>query len=113
MAALIGAVNTVVREGDVLVGPNTDGKGFQSALRDNAGLDPSGKRFVFLGAGGAARAMTVEGAPGGAASVTVVNRTPERGQRFGRVPGGPHATRGPLSSPGREAAPYRRTPMWW
>jgi shikimate dehydrogenase len=78
-AALIGAVNTVVCEGDALTGHNTDGKGFLRALREDATLDPTGKRFVFLGAGGAARAMTVEVALAGAAHITVVNRTPERG----------------------------------
>ena len=59
-AALIGAVNTVRRAGDRLIGENTDGKGFLRSIRDDAGVDPAGKRVVFLGAGGAARAMTVE-----------------------------------------------------
>jgi len=78
-AALIGAVNTVVREGAALVGHNTDGKGFLRSLREDACLDPAGKRFVFLGAGGAARAMTVEVALAGARDITIVNRTIERG----------------------------------
>jgi shikimate dehydrogenase len=79
-AKLMGAVNTVRRDGDRLIGENTDGKGFLRSLREDAGLDPSGKRIVFLGAGGAARAMTVEMALGGAESITVVNRTPQRGE---------------------------------
>ena len=79
-AALIGAVNTVAREGDALVGHNTDGKGFLRSLREDAGLDPAGKRFVFLGAGGAARAMTIEVALTGASHITIVNRSPERGR---------------------------------
>jgi shikimate dehydrogenase len=79
-AALIGAVNTVVREGDRLVGHNTDGKGFVRSIREDAGLDPAGTRVVFLGAGGAARAMAVEMALAGAAHITVVNRSPGRGQ---------------------------------
>jgi shikimate dehydrogenase len=69
-AELIGAVNTVVREGDQLVGHNTDGKGFLRSVRDDAGVDPAGKRFVFLGAGGAGRAMSVELALAGAAQIT-------------------------------------------
>jgi shikimate dehydrogenase len=81
-AELIGAVNTVVREGDQLVGHNTDGKGFLRAIRDDAGVDPQGKRIVFLGAGGAARAMAVELALAGAAHITIVNRTPDRGERL-------------------------------
>lgn len=81
-AELIGAVNTVVREGDQLVGHNTDGKGFLRAIRDDAGVDPQGKRIVFLGAGGAARAMAVELALAGAAHITIVNRTPDRGEEL-------------------------------
>ena len=59
-AALIGAVNTVRRAGDRLIGENTDGKGFLRSVREDAGVDPAGKHVIFLGAGGAARAMTVE-----------------------------------------------------
>lgn len=81
-AALMGAVNTVRRAGDRLIGENTDGKGFLRSLREDAGLDPAGKRVVVLGAGGAARAVTVELALAGAAHITLVNRTPGRGQEL-------------------------------
>jgi shikimate dehydrogenase len=81
-AALIGAVNTVRREGDRLIGENTDGKGFLRSVREDAGMDPVGKSVVFLGAGGAARAMAVELALAGATDITVVNRSPERGQEL-------------------------------
>lgn len=81
-AELIGAVNTVVRDGDQLVGHNTDGKGFLRSVRDDAGVDPAGKRVVFLGAGGAARAMSVELALAGAAHITIVNRSLDRGQEL-------------------------------
>jgi shikimate dehydrogenase len=84
-AELIGAVNTIVREGEQLVGHNTDGKGFLRATLDDAGLDSEGKRFVFLGAGGAARAMSVEQALAGAAHITVVNRSLARGQALVRL----------------------------
>ena len=73
-AALMGAVNTVVRVGDRLVGENTDGKGFMTALTKDAKVDPKGKSVVVLGAGGAARAITVELALAGAERITVVNR---------------------------------------
>jgi shikimate dehydrogenase len=79
-AALIGAVNTVVRDEERLVGYNTDGKGFVRSVQEDAGINPSGQRVVFLGAGGAARAMAVEMALAGAASITIVNRTADRGQ---------------------------------
>ena len=78
-AALIGAVNTVRREGDRLIGENTDGKGFLHGVRTDAGVDPKGKRAVVLGAGGAARAIVTELALADAADVLVVNRSVERG----------------------------------
>lgn len=57
-ARLIGAVNTIeVREGGKLVGHNTDGRGFLRSLRDDARFNPRGKRFLFIGSGGAARAV--------------------------------------------------------
>lgn len=77
-AALIGAVNCIMRDGNKLVGENTDGKGFLQSLRGV--VDPQGKHVVLLGAGGAARAIAVELALAGAAAITVVNRSAERGQ---------------------------------
>ena len=81
-ARLMGAVNTVRREGRRLIGENTDGKGFLRSLREDAQVDPQGKKVVILGAGGAARAMTVELALAGAAHLTIVNRSPQRGQEL-------------------------------
>jgi len=55
-ARVIGAVNTVVRAGDKLVGHNTDGSGWGWGFRQalpNAKLD----RVVLLGAGGAGSAV--------------------------------------------------------
>ena len=81
-AALIGAVNTVRREGDRLIGENTDGKGFLRGLRLDAGIEPAGKRAVILGAGGAARAIVTELALAGASDVLVVNRSIRRGEQM-------------------------------
>jgi len=79
-AARMGAVNCIVREGNELVGENTDGKGFIESLRGVT--DPTDKRVVLLGAGGAARAIGIELALAGAAAITVVNRTVDRGQQL-------------------------------
>ena len=76
-AEVIGAVNCVLRDGDRLVGENTDGQGFLASLREV--VDPAGRSVVVLGAGGAARAVAVEVALAGASTVTVVNRDPRRG----------------------------------
>ncbi len=84
-AALIGAVNTVRREKDRLIGENTDGKGFLRALRDDAKVDPAGKRAVILGAGGAARAIGVELALAGVSHLTIVNRSAQRGAELVNV----------------------------
>lgn len=72
-ARLIGAVNTIVNNGGRLFGENTDGKGFMESLRAN-GVDPAGKKIVILGAGGAARAISVELSLAGAGAITIVNR---------------------------------------
>ena len=79
-AALMGAVNTVVRVGDKLIGENTDGKGFMRALMQDAKVDPKRKKVIVLGAGGAARSIAVELALAGAEQIAIVNRTPERGK---------------------------------
>jgi shikimate dehydrogenase len=79
-AQIIGAVNTVKREGDRLIGENTDGKGFLRGIRTDAGVDPAGKRVVMLGAGGAARAIGAELLLAGASELIVVNRSAERGE---------------------------------
>ncbi|MBI1902097.1 MAG: shikimate dehydrogenase [Planctomycetia bacterium] len=79
-AGLMGAVNCLFREGEKLLGENTDGKGFVQSLREVA--DPAGKKIVILGAGGAARAIAVELALSNCGEITIVNRTASRGQEL-------------------------------
>jgi shikimate dehydrogenase len=81
-AAIIGAVNTVRREGDRLIGENTDGKGFLRGVRIDAGVDAMNKRVVVLGAGGAARAIVTGLALAGASDVLVLNRLVSRGEQM-------------------------------
>jgi shikimate dehydrogenase len=81
-AAIIGAVNTVRREGERLIGKNTDGKGFLLGVRTDAGVDPRNKRVVVLGAGGAARAIVAELALAGVSDVLVLNRSVSRGEQM-------------------------------
>ncbi len=76
-ASLMGAVNCVVRREGKLIGENTDGKGFVESLRSLT--DPTGKSVVIFGAGGAARAISVEVALAGATKITIVNRSTDRG----------------------------------
>ena len=56
-AAAIGAVNTIQRLGDRLIGHNTDVDGFREFIAGDAGINVSGSRALVLGAGGAARAV--------------------------------------------------------
>ena len=77
-AARLGAVNCVINRGGTLYGANTDGAGFLASLARAAGFEPTGKRCLLIGAGGAARAVALALAGAGAASVTVVNRTPSK-----------------------------------
>ena len=66
VAAALGAVNCVVNEDGRLRGENTDGAGFLASLARGADFDPAGKRCLILGAGGAARAVTLALAGAGA-----------------------------------------------
>jgi shikimate dehydrogenase len=76
-AAVMGAVNCVVRRGASLIGENTDGKGFLKSLE--ATIDPKGRSVVLFGAGGAARAIAVELGFAGVKKITIVNRSESRG----------------------------------
>jgi len=80
-ARIIGAVNTVVREGDRLLGENTDGKGFVRSLVE-AEIALKGKTITMLGAGGAAKAIGVECALAGAEKIIIINRSRERGEEL-------------------------------
>lgn len=80
-ARRIGAVNTVTRRGERLVGSNTDWIGSNRALERETEL--SGKRAVVLGAGGAARAV-VFGLREQGAEVQVLNRSVDRAERLAR-----------------------------
>jgi len=64
-ARRLGAVNTIVRRGDRLVGDNSDLPGFARALQALP-IELSGARAVVLGAGGAARAVVAVLADAGA-----------------------------------------------
>ncbi len=74
-AAAAGSVNTVVNRNGRLCGYSTDGYGLATALAECFGIGLSGGRFLFLGAGGAARATSVYFAGQGAVGIVLVNRT--------------------------------------
>jgi shikimate dehydrogenase len=76
-ARVSGAVNTVVIEDSALRGFNTDGGGMVMACRE-AGIEPSGKRVLLLGAGGTAAAIAVAFGKAGADELHIANRSVER-----------------------------------
>ena len=81
-ARITGAVNTVViDEGTGLHGYNTDGGGMVEACRE-AGIEVSGRRVLFLGAGGAAASIAVAMSREGAGELRVVNRSTERAEEL-------------------------------
>jgi shikimate dehydrogenase len=82
-AAIIGAVNTLTLKEGRLIGGNTDGVGFIRSLKAE-GINPSGKRVVIIGAGGSSRAIGVSLWRGGAAEITVINRSEANGKRLTR-----------------------------
>lgn len=73
LAQRIGAVNTWVREGDKVIGYNTDAPGFMESIT------PLGtpQNTLILGAGGTARAIAIAFADRGW-SLTVLNRSADR-----------------------------------
>jgi shikimate dehydrogenase len=80
VGARLGVVNTISWAPNApgeLVGESTDGAGFIDALRGDDGEDPRGQSCVVLGAGGAARAVTLALGDAGAASVAVAARRAE------------------------------------
>jgi shikimate dehydrogenase len=85
-AAALRAVNCVYRDGEALVGDNTDGGGFLWSL-ERAGVSVAGGRVCVLGAGGAARAIVRAVAGAGAAEVVVINRSADRGQAASALAG--------------------------
>ncbi len=78
-AEAMGAVNTVVIEGGTLVGHNTDAEGFSAFMRELE-IAVEGEAVMIIGAGGAARAVALAVARGGASRIMVANRTVDKAE---------------------------------
>ena len=76
-AQLLGAVNTVKNESGKLIGYNTDGKGFVNVLKDK-NIAIKDKTIAILGAGGAARAISMILAKEEIKRIVIFNRTLEK-----------------------------------
>ncbi len=78
MAQNVGSVNTITNDDGKLTGSTTDGPGALRSLRD-AGVSLDGKRVLFIGSGGAVRAVAFQIADRTRAErITVLGRTPAR-----------------------------------
>lgn len=77
-AQVAGSINTVVNRDGRLIGHSTDGPGMEAAVREGFGVELAGQAVVFLGAGGAARAVSAHFALHGVRRLWVFNRTVDR-----------------------------------
>ena len=81
VARRVGAVNTVLVDGDQLLGHNTDAPGLKRAIREEFSFDLADLRVMILGAGGGAgRAASVQCAMDQCERLVLVNRTFEKAQ---------------------------------
>ncbi len=81
LADRVGAVNTIVRDRDRLIGDNTDVYGFTTALSGVTG-DLRGGSALVLGAGGASRAVVIGLEQLGLGRIVVANRNAGRAARL-------------------------------
>jgi shikimate dehydrogenase len=84
-AKKIGAVNTIVFRDGKSLGRNTDGPGFERAIREKFSVDLRDLRVLLLGAGGGAgRAIACQCARENCERLVLVNRTFEKAQALVR-----------------------------
>ncbi|MGA1825351.1 MAG: shikimate dehydrogenase [bacterium] len=81
-ASFTGSINTVLKEGDLLKGYNTDGLGAMKAFKE-ARIDMDGKKILILGTGGVARGISFSllqiSSP---LYITIAGRTPQNVTRL-------------------------------
>lgn len=74
-ARILGSVNTVVNVNGSLKGYSTDGYGMEVSIKESFGQEVKGNSFLFIGSGGAARAVAMYFAAQGASKIAILNRT--------------------------------------
>lgn len=84
IAAAIGAVNTVIKKDDKLIGENTDWVGIYSAYLDTGVVKIPKNKFsaLIVGAGGTARAAVYALRELGFQRIYVLNRTPSKAEEL-------------------------------
>ncbi len=108
-AAALDVVNCVARDGELLIGHNTDGAGFCDALLAE-GVELAGIGCAVVGAGGAARAVVAELARRKVGEVAVIARRPDRAASAAALAGSVGATAG-LADVGKYHLVVNATPV--
>ena len=75
-AAAIGAMNTIIKKGDILIGHNTDAYGFMKPIEKYRD-DLEGEKVVIFGSGGATKAIVFALRKVGVSEIILVSRRPE------------------------------------
>lgn len=81
-AQATGAVDTITRDGDQLVGHNTDVTSFRPALDELVGKQKMPRSAVVVGAGGGSRAVVYSLIAAGFQNLALFNRHLHRGERL-------------------------------
>jgi len=94
----IGAVNTVVNDGGILRGHNTDWKGFAMSLREH--INPRGKSVFMLGCGGAAKAVFYALSKSGVKEITLSDTDGKKAEKLKKSVGTGHVKTVPVRESG-------------
>lgn len=85
-AQRVGAVNTIIKKDQRLIGYNTDSYGFLQGLYHANQADKIHSKILIIGAGGAAKAVVAALFYQGAEDITLINRQFARQQDFSHYP---------------------------
>lgn len=82
VAQSAGAVNTLKKEGNKIIGTNTDGIGLVQDIQENLGFSLSNKRIMILGAGGATQGILLPLLEQGTKQILIANRTASKAKEL-------------------------------
>ena len=83
-AIMTQSVNTIFKEGDVVVGDNTDIDGFELSLK-HINYNPKNKKVFILGAGGVVPSIILALKSSGVSKIFLSNRTKKRAEELKKI----------------------------